>query len=426
MRRSGAKPVSAFANIAALLDQDRPGHTLPQQLYVGQAAFDFDTQVLLKSVWLYACTVAHVKKPGDFFVFELAHNSIIIVRGRDNAVRAFHNSCRHRGARICETQRGSASRLMCPYHIWTYGLDGKLLAARNMGEGFEKAQHGLIPVALENIGGLLFVCLGDTPPPIDQVKADIAGQVSIYDLERCKVAVQDELVELANWKLVMENNRECYHCDSNHPELIACLGTNGFGKGLPEDLASDAGALGAVDDTQFIEVVGQQREEWKKLGIYHELIEFPGDWWHRVARLPLANGAVSQTMDGQIACAKLLGPFTEPNNSSLSVWTQPNSWHHFCCDHIVSFSLMPMTPDRTLVRTSWLVHEDAVEGVDYDVENLTAVWRATNVQDAWLAQINHQGISGDGYRPGPYSTEEKLVESFKAFYTSRARRALAG
>jgi len=416
--------MSAYQNIARLLDGDRPGHTLPQQLYVGQEAFDFDTQVLLKSVWLYACTVAHVKKPGDYFVFELANNSIILVRGRDNEVRAFHNSCRHRGARICQQQTGSASRLMCPYHIWTYGLDGRLLAARNMPDGFAKADHGLMPVAIENIGGLLFICLSDTPPPIDRVKADIAAQVSIYDLDHCRVAVQDELVEMANWKLVMENNRECYHCDSNHPELIACLGTNGFGKGLPEDLAEPAGAAGAIDDTKFIEVIGAEREEWKKLGIYHELVEFPGDWWHRVARLPLANGAVSQTMDGRIASAKLLGPFTEPNGSSLSVWTQPNSWHHFCCDHIVTFSLMPMSPDRTLVRTSWIVHEDAVEGVDYDIDNLTKVWRATNLQDAWLAQVNHDGIGGDGYRPGPYSTEEKLVERFKDFYTSRARRAL--
>jgi Rieske 2Fe-2S family protein len=413
--------MSAHDGIGALLDGVRPGHTLPQQLYVSQDAFDFDTQVLLKAVWLYACTVAHVKQPGDFFLFEIAHNSVIIVRGRDGEVRAFHNSCRHRGARICQTQTGSTARLMCPYHIWTYGLDGRLLAARNMPEDFDKAAHSLVPVAIENIGGLLFVCLSDDPPPIDRARADISAQVAMYDLEHCKIAVQDELVEEANWKLVMENNRECYHCDSNHPELIACLGTDGFGKGLPED----AGALGAVDDTKSVEVIGAQREEWKKLGLYHDLIEFPDGWWHRVARLPLANGAVSQTMDGKIASQKLLGPFTEPNGSSLSVWTQPNSWHHFCCDHIVTFSLMPMSPDRTLVRTSWLVHEDAVEGVDYDIDNLTAVWRATNLQDAWLAQINHRGIAGDGYRPGPYSVEEKLVERFKDFYTSRARKALA-
>ena len=104
MRHSGASGhVGACEASAILLEGDRPGHTLPQQLYVGQDAFEFDTQVLLKSVWLYACTVAHVKNPGDFYLFELANNSVIIVRGRDGQVRAFHNSCRHRGARICQT-----------------------------------------------------------------------------------------------------------------------------------------------------------------------------------------------------------------------------------------------------------------------------------------------------------------------------------
>lgn len=407
-----------FDTVGALLAQDRPGHTLPRDLYVSQEAFDFDTRVMLPSVWLYACTVAHVKKPGDWFLFELAHNSVIIVRGRDGDVRAFHNSCRHRGARVCNDQRGNAPRLMCPYHMWTYGLDGRLLAARAMAEGFDKAAHGLIPVALENVGGLLFVCLSDTPPPIDRVKADISAQVAMYDLDHCKVAVQDDLIEDANWKLVMENNRECYHCDNNHPELISCLGTNGFGKGLPEDVAPG----GETGDVQMH--IAAEREDWKRLGIYHDLIEFPDHWWHRVARLPLAAGAVSQTMDGAVACAKLLPPFTEPNTSSLSIWTQPNSWHHFCCDHIVTFSCLPLAPDKTLVRTSWLVRDDAEEGVDYDPENLTAVWRATNLQDAYLAAINHRGVSGDGYRPGPYSTEEKLVGYFKDFYTANARLAL--
>ena len=410
--------MSRFDTIARLLDQDRPGYTLPQQLYVGQEAFAFDTQVLLKRVWLYACTVAHVRKPGDWYLFELADNSIVIVRGRDGEVRAFYNSCRHRGARLCEMQRGHSPRLICPYHQWTYGLDGRLLAARGMADGFDKAAFGLTPVAIEDVGGLLFICMSDDPPPIDRVKADVAGQIAVYDLERCKVAVAEELVEDANWKLVMENNRECYHCDLNHPELLACLGSTGFGKGLPEDIAP-----GLIDDSA--EAIAIHREEWKRLGIYHELIEFPGPWWHRVARLPLANGAVSQTIDGKVACTKLIGPFEEPDTSSLSVWTEPNSWHHFCCDHVVTFSLTPLAPNRTLLRTSWLVREDAEEGVDYDPANLAAVWRATNRQDGYLSALNHAGIGTDGYRQGPYSLEEKLVEHFKGFYADNARKALA-
>ncbi len=399
--------MSRFEPIVQLLGQDRKGQTLPRELYVSDAAFEFDVQVMLKSVWLYACTVAHVKNPGDYFVFELANNSIIIVRGRDDEVRAFWNSCRHRGSKICLEQKGSVPRLMCPYHQWTYGLDGKLLAARNMGEDFDKADHRLSPVALENVGGLIFICMSDNPPPITQVKVDIADQIAIYDLEHLKVAVQDDYIEDANWKLVMENNRECYHCDVGHPELINVLGTTGFGKDAPED-----GAYAA------------KREEWRALGIDHDLVEFPHGWWHRVARLALANGAVTQSIDGKLACQKLIGPFTEPETSSLSVWTQPNSWHHFCCDHVVSFSLTPIAAGKTLLRTSWLVREDAIEGVDYDPDHLAALWRATNTQDGHFSSINHQGIANDGYAQGPYAVEEKLVEAFKDFYVEASKSAL--
>lgn len=405
--------------IKALLQQDRAGHTLPRELYVGEDAFHFDTQVMLKSVWLYACTAAHVKNPGDYFVFEVGHNAIIIVRGRDNEIRAFWNSCRHRGAKICVEQRGRAPRLMCPYHQWTYGLDGKLLAARSMAEDFDKQDYGLNPVTLENVGGLIFICMDENPPSIERVKADIEDQIGIYDIERLKVVVQDNYVEDANWKLVMENNRECYHCDAGHPELISVLGTYGFGKGLPEDGEADV-----VDDAAFDAMVEAKRAQWKDLGIFRELIEFPDGWWHRMARLPLANGAVTQSIDGKLACKKLIGPFTEPESSSLSVWTQPNSWHHFCCDHVVTFSLTPVAADKTLLRTSWLVHEDAVEGVDYDPDHIAALWRTTNIQDGHFSMLNHQGISSDGYRQGPYAVEEKLVEDFKDFYVAASLKAL--
>jgi Rieske 2Fe-2S family protein len=348
-----------------------------------------------------------VKNPGDYFLSELADNSIIIVRGRDNEVRAFWNSCRHRGAKVCLEQRGRAPRLMCPYHQWTYGLDGQLLAARSMAEDFDKADHGLSPVALENVGGLIFICLSDNPPPMDRVKTDIVNQIAVYDVEKLKVAVQDDYIEDANWKLVMENNRECYHCDAGHPELISVLGTTGFGKDAPAD-----------------DHLEEKRAEWQALGIDHDLIEFPDGGWHRVARLALANGAVTQSIDGKLACQKLIGPFKAPETSSLSVWTQPNSWHHFCCDHVVTFSLTPIGPDKTLLRTSWLVHEDAVEGVDYDPDHLAALWRATNVQDGYFSMVNHQGIANDGYVQGPYAVEEKLVEDFKDFYVDRAKAAL--
>lgn len=408
--------MSSLEPISRWLSQDQAGRTLPQGLYVSQAAFDFDTQVMLKSVWLYACTVAHVKKPGDFYLFEMANASIIIVRGRDGEVRAFHNSCAHRGAKLCTAGKGSNPRFTCPYHQWSYGLDGKLLAARNMPEGFEKQANGLRPVALENAGGMLFICLADNPPPIEQAKHDIAEQVGLYNLDRLKVAVQEDMVHQANWKLVMENNRECYHCDGNHPELNHTFVAYGFDNDIP------VGSDSCPADQSY---VSRQIARWKELGIYHDLIEFPDDGWHRVSRLPMAEGTSSATLDGQPASRQPIWSLPETISSSLSVHTQPNSWHHFFCDHVVTFSLTPLGPDQTLLRTSWLVHEDAVEGQDYDVDSLCAVWRATNRQDGHLSELNHAGIATDGYQPGYYSLDEKMVEAFKDFYVSRSLAALA-
>lgn len=407
----------AHPDVAKWLTLDKAGRSLPQGLYVSDEAFAFDTQVMLKSVWLFACTVAHVKKPGDFYLFEMANASVIIVRGRDGEVRGFHNSCAHRGAKICSQASGSGPRFTCPYHQWSYGLDGRLLAARNMPEGFEKSANGLKPVAIENVAGMIFICLGDNPPPIGRAKTDIAEQVSLYNLDRLKVAVQEDIVHQANWKLVMENNRECYHCDSNHPELNHTFVPYGFDADTPV-----ATTTCQVGDSYLSRLIAG----WKDLGIHHDLIEFPEDGWHRVSRLPMAEGTSSATLDGQPASRLPIWSLPESDSSSLSVHTQPNSWHHFFCDHAVTFSLTPLGPDSTLLRTSWLVHEDAVEGVDYDPEKLCAVWRATNHQDGHLSEINHAGIATDGYNQGFYSLDEHLVEAFKNFYVDRSRLALAG
>jgi Rieske 2Fe-2S family protein len=126
-----------------------------------------------------------------------------------------------------------------------------------------------------------------------------------------------------------------------------------------------------------------------------------------------------------VASKTLLGAFTTPRLGDLSFWTQPNSWHHFMSDHIVTICAFPLAPDRTLVRTKWLVAKDAVEGVDYDVENLAAVWQATNHQDGALVEMVQRGVNSPAYRPGPYSTfTEGLVEKFCAWYTSRLAAGL--
>jgi Rieske 2Fe-2S family protein len=140
----------------------------------------------------------------------------------------------------------------------------------------------------------------------------------------------------------------------------------------------------------------------------------------RTQRLPLDRSGESQTLDARVASKKLLGEFKRADLGGLSFWTQPNSWNHFMSDHVVVFSVIPLSAGQTLVRTKWLVHKDAVEGVDYDVKNLTAVWNATNDQDRTLVELSQRGAASSAYEPGPYSPyTEGLVEKFCDWYVRR-------
>jgi Rieske 2Fe-2S family protein len=137
-------------------------------------------------------------------------------------------------------------------------------------------------------------------------------------------------------------------------------------------------------------------------------------------RLPIDRTGQSQTLNTEVACKKLLANFTEPALGGLSFWTQPNSWHHFMSDYIVNFTVLPISATQTLVRTTWCVHKDAVEGVDYQLKDLTAVWNATNDQDRRLVEESQIGIASGAYEPGPYSPyTEGMVEKFSKWYVQR-------
>jgi Rieske 2Fe-2S family protein len=124
-------------------------------------------------------------------------------------------------------------------------------------------------------------------------------------------------------------------------------------------------------------------------------------------------------MDGSPACKKLLGDFTSSDLGSVRMFRAPNNWNHFLSDHIIHFRILPLSEGKTALRTTWLVHEDAVQGVDYDIERLTEVWIATNAQDAELAATNHHGIRSMAYRPGPYAPSEFMLNHFSEWYANR-------
>ena len=208
-----------LGRIDALFQQRREGHTLPQGLYTDPDSFDFDMAAIYGQSWLMAGLECELPKAGSYLSMMVGKWPVIITRDRQGEIRAFHNSCRHRGSMICAVGSGTAPKLVCPYHRWTYDLDGSLFAANRMGDDFDKAEHGLKPVAIECVAGAIFICLSETPPPIDDFSAKLAEYAAPHNLKDAKLAYESVLVENANWKLVMENGRECYHCSTGHPEL---------------------------------------------------------------------------------------------------------------------------------------------------------------------------------------------------------------
>lgn len=391
--------------LSAIFAKREAGKSLPGPLYTSHAAYEHDIETIFRAEWLFACSVVDLKAPGDFQTVEIGQDSVIVLADSEGAIRAYHNTCRHRGSRICEGH-GSAARLVCPYHQWTYGLDGQLLYARQMGADFKPEDHALAPVHVQVICGMVYICLTDTPPDLDAFRKAVTPFIAPHQPWRTKIAHRSRIVENANWKLVIENNRECYHCAGNHPELLASL----VEFPLPGD--PDGG-------TEFEALMSEKQGRWDALGLPHAPV--PRNAEFRCIRLPFDHGAISMTLDGGLACSVLLGDLTEPDLGSVRMFHVPNNWNHFLADHILQFRIMPLGPDQTEVITTWLVHEDAVEGRDYDLTRLTEVWETTNAQDQALAERNHRGVLSSAYRPGPYSASEFMCSDFVDWYCTRAK-----
>ncbi|HEV2545134.1 MAG TPA: aromatic ring-hydroxylating dioxygenase subunit alpha [Methylobacterium sp.] len=401
-----------------LLRERRPGYTLAAPFYLSPEVFEADMEVIFGRHWIYVGVEPDVPEAGDVMVVEIGKTSVAIVRDDDNEIRAFHNVCRHRGARLVHEEKSTVGNLVCRYHSWTYNLEGNLIHAEHMGPDFKKECHGLKPVHVRSLAGLLFICLADEPPAdFDEMAARLGPYIEPHNVRETKVAFQKDIIEPGNWKLTMENNRECYHCGANHPELTVPLFAYGFGF-APEEMDEHD----RVNAERYGCLLKTRHEEWEIEGLPSKEIEELDTMvtGFRTERLPLDGEGESHTLDTKAACKRLLGNFTNAKLGGLSVWTQPNSWHHFLGDHIVTFSVLPLDAERSLLRTKWLVHKDAVEGVDYDLANLTGVWEATNDQDSELVGICQQGVASPAYEPGPYSPHtEMLVEKFCNWYVGR-------
>jgi Rieske 2Fe-2S family protein len=388
---------TAQDSMRALLLSRRKHYSLAQHFYADPGFFELDLQGIFHRRWLFAGAVCEIAQPGQYFTVEIGPSSVIVARDRAGTVRAFHNTCRHRGSRICAAAKGRTAAFVCPYHQWTYDLTGALRHASRMHEGFSPDGIGLRPVHVQIVAGTIYICLAEDPPDFEPYGAALEPMLAPHDLANAKLAHESHLVERGNWKLVMENSRECYHCRSGHPELMRTL------------LESYN-----FDDPTADPVVSAFITRCNAAGLPSDGRD--GDDF-RVTRMPLIREAASITLDGKAAVSKPLGGIAEANIGSLRWVHYPTVFNHALRDYAILVRMMPVGPQETLVTAKWLVHRDAEEGRDYDLGCLVETWEKTNDQDRVLVERNQQGVNSLGYEPGPYSeTNEAGVIKFVEWY----------
>ncbi|ERI13837.1 aromatic ring-hydroxylating oxygenase subunit alpha [Brucella sp. RRSP16] len=397
-----------------LLTGRDPNFSLEQKFYTDPEYYKQDLDNIFYKDWLFVGHDCELPKTGSYMTVQIGAYPVVIVRDAQGGIRAFHNSCRHRGSRICAAEKGTAAKLVCPYHQWTYELDGRLLFARQVGPDFKPAEYGLKPVHCETVAGYIYVCVADEAPDFASFRNLVEPYLAPHNIKDAKVAFESSIIEKGNWKLVWENNRECYHCAANHPELC---------RTYPE-APSATGVQGVMEDPEINQL-------WKNCASVGLPAQFnmSEDGRYRITRIPLLRDAVSYTMSGKAAVKKHLSDQVAggTNIGAMLLFNYPSTWNHLMADHAISFRVLPISAEETLVTTKWLVHKDAVEGVDYDLDELTHVWIQTNDQDRQIVEENAVGIRSPAYQPGPYSVEhEGGVMQFLEWYTNTMTPRLRG
>lgn len=387
-----------------LLEQYKKGWSLPRDFYVSMQVMDQEADAIWKQSWLFAGFSCEIPEPGDYFTYAVLDQSVIIIRNEDGKIYAHHNSCRHRGSAICIEERGNEDKLKCPYHNWVYDKDGRLRNARLMPDDFDKSRFGLHPVHLTDVAGAIFISLADDPPDFSQESAGLAPYLQPYQLEKAKVACRDRYELEANWKLIGENFRECYHCGPVHIEYCSVV----VGANLVEN--RDA-------------VLQDSLVTWERQGLASATIENGPEASHYATRYPLRPGMESYTLDGKPA-APLMGRHTQYDSGVVGLINYPNFWMDGVSDYIWAMRITPVDATRSVVDLTWLVDGSAEEGVDYELDRLTEFWKITGEQDWHLCENNQKGIRSSRYEPGPMAPSEEDVVNFHTWYLHRMRQHL--
>lgn len=403
--------------IAPLAAKAKNGYSLSREFYCDDAVFEADVEQVIGRKWLVAGHVDRVRNKGDYFLFKVGKESIIIIRG-DDSISAFYNVCRHRGSLICTEPQGRVARLTCGYHAWTYGLDGALLAARLMPADFSKKDHGLHRCHVRVFYGFVFINLADEEPvDFDASFGDLAAYLDFHGFADARIAHSQSYPTTANWKLIVENFVECYHCGTAHPEFCSMHPPEAlvaFGAG------PSSGPAAAVE--KYLPTVRAWEQRAAPLGRPIGTVDdgFESSHLRLLLQRTIRDGYESETQDGRPASSlmgKRLGFDQGRMYLSFSPFTQVVAANDFA----VLFLFTPRSAMQTDVDLFWLVDGNAT---DVDVEKMIWGWDRTTRQDKEITENNQAGILSKRYQPGRYSEQERRVVTFQQWYLAQFGQAL--
>ena len=351
-------------------------HTLAREYFVSPEVWETEQERIFGRSWLLAGHLSQLREPGSYFTHEVGRESVLVVRDREGDIRAFHNHCRHRGTRLCTEHVGTlGTAIQCPYHAWTYGLDGALRAAPNMQgvPGFDRADYPLRKVALATWEGFVFVNLAAEPLPFAEALPALQSRFAQWRLADL-VSVHQTVYEVqANWKLFFHNYSECYHCPNVHPHL---------------------NKLTPYRNTE------NDLDEGPVLG---------GPMW-------MSNPDGSMTMHGGRCAAPFAGLSAEERGRVYYYTLFPSAFLSLHPDYVLVHRAQPLAIDRTRVLCDWYFHPAAVAAPGFDPQPAIAFWDLTNRQDWELCANAFKGVVSRAWQPGPYADLESQLAAFDRQY----------
>ena len=375
------------AQIARTLEPLERATMLPPTAFVSDEVFAWELEEIFRG-WVCAGHVSAVDEPGKFIVRELGPDSVVVIGGEDGRPRAFLNVCRHRGSRLVEETEGKVRRrLQCPYHAWSYNLDGELSAAPHMDEveDFDFSCWGLIPVRLAVVGGLVLIDLSGTAPEADEHVGELTHHLEHYRVAELQRAGERFYTVEANWKGIAENYNECLHCPGVHPELNA-LSDYRSGEDLTGPGAWCGGSMFLRDGAETM-AIGNGNG-------------------HHGSRPPI-----------QGLCA-------EETRSVLYFALFPNALVSLHPDYFMLHTLWPRSPGLTEVTCEWFFEPETIATDGFDPSDAVEFWDMVNSQDWHVCELAQKGVRTRGYTAGRYSGEELEVHAFDQMVAERYMQTL--